>query len=200
MTTALSFLFSKGDLTSAQKLLIVQSGPAELLPGVIELLQRTHPEASLSVLLRRGLDELPPALRGTGEVEFIENLGSKLAQVRMLRERAFDGAFVLYTNHPGYWKLKLLPFALGVPSIVGVNENLGWFPVSLSDVKRLSGHMRWRLGSRPGFASADLAEELANAAAAPAKLGYLLAYERLATLRARLAGSGALWKSFREGK
>jgi hypothetical protein len=195
MTRSLSFLLSNGDLTSARKLLIVQSGSHDLLPAAITLVQKTYPEAALSVLLRRGIDELPPALRELDGIEYLENLGSKAEQVRNLRARGFDGVFVLYSNHPGYWKLKLLPFALGVGTVIGINEHLGSFPINLRHSKLLRDHLRWRLGSTSGSAPADLLEDLARTAAAPAKLGYLFAYERIAELRARLRGSPALWRS-----
>jgi hypothetical protein len=194
MTVPLRFLVSNGDLTGAGKLLIVQSGSQDLLAAAIALVQKNHPAAAVSVLLRRGLGELRPELRNLSGIEYLENLGPKAAQVRTLRAREFDGVCVLYSNHPGYWKLKLLPFALGVPTIIGINEHLGCFPINLRDLNRLRAHMVWRLGSRSTFASADLLEDLASSAAAPAKLGYLFAYERLASLRARLRGSPAPWK------
>ena len=200
MTAPLRFLLSNGDLTGAGKLLIVQSGGPELLAEVIALVRRTYPEAAVSVLLRRGIGELAPELRDLPGVEYLENLGPKAAQVRTLRARGFDGIFVLLSNHPGFWKLKLLPFALGAHTVIGVNEHLGCFPINLRDANRLGSHLRWRLGSRGSFASADLLEDLVSTASAPAKLGYLFAYERVAGLRARLRGPSALWKSARKSK
>jgi hypothetical protein len=200
MTGLLRFLLSKGDLTGAGKLLIVQSGAPELLAEVIALVRRTYPEAAVSVLLRRGIGELAPGLRDLSGVEYLENLGPKAAQVRTLRARQFDGVFVLYSNHPGYWKLKVLPFALGARVVIGVNEHLGCFPLNLRDVNRLGSHLRWRLGSRSNFASADLLEDLASTATAPARLGYLFAYEKIAGLRTRLQGSPARWKSASKNK
>jgi uncharacterized protein YciW len=68
---------------------------------------------------------------------------------------------------------------------------------NLRDAKRLGGHLAWRLGRRPAFASAEMLEDLASTAAAPARLAYLLAYERATGLRSRLRGAPR-WKSTRK--
>jgi hypothetical protein len=194
MTRPARFLFSNGDLSHARRLLIVQSGSHDLLGKVIDLVRSNYAQASLSVLLRRGVGELPADLRSRDGVEYLENVGSKATLLRTLRARSFDGVFVLYSNQSGYWKLKALPFALGVPTVIGVNENLGHFPVNLRESDRLRRHLLWRLANRPTFASVELFEELASSAAAPVRLLYLLAYERLAMLRAPLRGGSASWK------
>ncbi|HEX4385967.1 MAG TPA: hypothetical protein VH083_23580 [Myxococcales bacterium] len=191
----MNFLFSDGDLTPARKVLIVQSGSHELLGEAVALARRISPEAELSVLLRRGIGELPMELRSLPGVVYIENEGSRFDQVRSLRARGFDGVLVLFSNHPGFWKLKLLPFALGTRVVLGMNEHSGVFPVNLRSANRLGGHLLWRLRSGSNFASsADLLADIASVTAAPAKLGFLLAYERAANLRARLRGSRARWK------
>lgn len=188
--TTLTFLNSNGDLTTARKLLIIQSGSYDLLAGLIALVRKTYPEAALTVLLRRGIADAPAAPEG---VEYLENLGSKADQVRKLRARAFDGVFVLYSNDPGYWKLKLLPFALGARAVLAVNEHLGWFAVTLRDLDRMGGHLLWRLGSG-SISVMGPAKGIARAAATPAVLGYLLAYERLAGLRAQRSEYPPQWK------
>jgi hypothetical protein len=192
MKPPLSFLFSNGDLTSARKLLIVQSGSPGLLGEAVTLARRISPAAELSVLLRRRIGELPVELRSLPGVEYIENAGSRFDQVRNLRARGFDGVLVLYSNHPGFWKLKLLPFALGTRVVLGMNEHSGVFPVNLRSANRVGGHLLWRL--RSGSAAGDPLDDIADMAATPLKLGYLLAYERVATFKARLRGAGGAWK------
>ena len=191
--TPLRFLTSNGNLTGARSLLVIQSGPAELLVELIARVRQTYPEASLSVLLQRGIADALVALPEPGAVEYLENMGSRAEQVRRLRARGFDGVFVMYSDHPGYWKLKLLPFLLGAGSVLAVNEHLGWFPVALQDLHRLGGHLVRRLGTG-SVSLRGPARRVALAATAPALLGYLLAYERLAGLRARLRGSAPTWK------
>jgi|GEM_PF-1737831 len=198
MTSPVTFLFSDGDLTSARKLLLIQSGPPELLAALIEMVQKTFPSAEICALLQRGIVDAPPYLLDLPRVEFVENLGSKAGLVKRLLARAFDGVLVLYSNHPGYWKLKLLPYALGARTVLGVNENLGCFPISLPEIDRLSGHLLWRLQGASSITAPVPLGELARAVAAPLVLGYLFAHERTVHLRLRLRGSPARWKGGHE--
>ena len=191
----LRFLFSGGGVAPAPKLLVVQSGPAELLGELVARVRTVHADARVTVLLRRGLDELPEPMRAIPGVEYVENLGPRWRTVRDLRSRRFDGAFVLHANHPGYWKLKLLPFALGVPTVYGVNEHLGYFPISLREAPRVAAHLIWRMRG-PAGAGFGVIRGVGQKAAFPARMAFLVAYERIANARARARGAGN-WKSAR---
>jgi hypothetical protein len=105
-----------------------------------------------------------------------------------LRDRRFDVAFVLYFNHPGFWKLKLLPFFIGARHVLAVNEHMGWFPLSLRHAGALARHMSWRMSRHEGEgASMALAERLVRAVAKPAVIAGLIAYEKFSSLRANTA-------------
>lgn len=179
------FLFANGDLSAAKKVLVIQTGSPELLTRAVDLVCTTLPCASVTVLLQRNMADEVPVRDG---VEYLENVGSKRALTRRLRDRRFDAAFVLYVNHTGFWKLKLLPFAVGARNVVAINESMGWFPVGLRHAGTLARHMAWRLGGRAGEgAFMDLAEGMLRAAALPAVIAGLIVYEKLASLRASTA-------------
>jgi hypothetical protein len=176
-------------MDSGTALLVQTAGPEQLALAVDRVRER-FPGTRLTVLLQRKMGGLIPP---RPEVEYVENEGPRPGFVRRLRTRKFDTVFVLYTNEPGYWKLKLLPFVMGARSIFAINENLDWFPVSLRHGSTLARHLRWRLGHPGGGLASDL-ERLGRAAAYPAVLGWLLAYERVQGLRARMRGAPPTWK------
>src|SRR5437868_11211080 len=43
------------------------------------------------------------------------------------RSTLFPYTTLFRSNDPGFWKLKVLPFILGVPRVYAVNEHMGWF-------------------------------------------------------------------------
>ena len=188
----LRFLANTGNISGAQTVLLVQTGAPDLLARAVDLLRSDLPPHQLTVLLQRNMRDLVTLRQG---VEYLDNEGSKRAIMSALRQRRFDAAFVLYTNQPGFWKLKLLPFLLGVPRIFAINEHMGWFPLSVRNGAPLLRHLASRAGSqRVGLeAIADVAKDAARRAAKPAIAGWLLAYERLASARAALRG-GVRWK------
>jgi hypothetical protein len=180
------FLLGSGDVSSAKTVLVIQTGSPELLTQAVDLIRTQLPRAALTVLLQRNMRDKVPVREG---VEYLENTGSKRGLTARLRARRFDVACVLYVNHPGYWKLKLLPFLIGARHVLAVNEHMGWFPINLRDARRLAGHLRWRAGSqaRSSRTSVELAKSAVAAVARPLAIGWLIAYEKLASLRADTA-------------
>jgi hypothetical protein len=185
------FLASNGDLGGARHVLVVQTGSPEVLSQAVEMLRGALPGVRMTVLLQRDMRARMRLLDG---IEYLEN-DAKLSLVRDLAARRFDAAFVLYVDHPGYWKLKLLPFLIGVPRVYAVNEHMGWFPVAPRNPKPLLRHLAWRAGAeRTGVeAAVDIARAVARSAATPAIAAWLYAYERIASARAALGG-GVRWK------
>jgi hypothetical protein len=176
------FLLADGNVSAAKTVLVVQTGAPDLLIKAVDVVRTTLPAASITVLLQRNMADKVPARLG---IEYLENLGSKRALTQRLRDRRFDVAFVLYVNQPGFWKLKLLPFFIGARHVLAINEHMGWFPLSLRHAGALARHMSWRMSRHEGEgASMALAERLVRAVAKPAVIAWLIAYEKLASLRA----------------
>jgi len=174
------------------RILVVQTGSPALLTRLVDSLRGNSPEASLTVLLQRDMRKLVPERE---DIEYIDNQGPKPSFIKMLGERRFDRAYVLYSNEPGYWKLKLLPFLIGVGEVRVVNENLDWFPLDLRHTDSLAAHLRWRLESSVTFAgdmNLGAVWNAARAVAYPAVLAYLAGYEWLQTRRAGPEASA--WK------
>jgi hypothetical protein len=193
MLDRLRFLASKGDLGGARQVLVIQTGSPELLSQAVEMLQGALPGVRMTVLLQRDMRARMRLLDG---VDYLENDASKLSLIRDLASRRFDAAFVLYVDQPGYWKLKLLPFLIGVPRVFAVNEHMGWFPIALRSPGPLLRHLKWRAGTeRTGVeAAADITRAVVRSAATPAIAAWLYAYERIASARAALGG-GVRWKN-----
>src|SRR5205807_2595676 len=115
-----------------------------------------------------------------------DNQGPQPGFVNLLRQRNFDRVYVLYANHPGYWKLKLLPFALGAGAIFAINENLDWFPVDLRHTQALAAHLRWRMESSVTLSGQVQLSGLwsaVKAVAYPAVLAYRAGYEQFKSRR-----------------
>ncbi|MFN2547195.1 MAG: hypothetical protein ABR567_07180 [Myxococcales bacterium] len=170
---------------------MVQTSGPERLVRAIDKVRETHPALRLTVLLQRAMAASVPPRR---DVEYIENEGPTPGFVRRLRARGFRTVFVLYTNEPGFWKLKVLPFFLGAATILAINENLDWFPISLARPRMLGRHVWWRLGTSAEVDLAEALEMLLRRAVYPGRLIGLLAFERIETLRARMLGSPPSWK------
>jgi hypothetical protein len=172
--------------------LVVQTGSPHLFARVLDRLCESYPDSTFTGLLQKNMRGKVPE---RDDVDYIDNQGPKPAFVKMLRERSFDRIYVLYSNEPGYWKLKLVPFLLGPRAIYVVNENLDWFPIDLRRSETIAAHLRWRMESSITF-SGDVefgsVMSAAKAVAYPAVLAYLAAYERS---RSRTLGEAATtWK------
>ena len=186
------FLASNGDLGGARQVLVVQTGSPELLSQAVEMLRGALPPVRMTVLLQR---DMRARMRLLDEIEYLENDASKWSLIRDLASRRFDAAFVLYVDQPGYWKLKLLPFLIGVPRVFAVNEHMSWFPVAPRNPGPLLRHLIGRAGTeRTGVeAAVDITRAVARTAATPVIAAWLYAYERIASARAALGG-GIRWK------
>jgi len=190
----LRFLWSNADPETWRSALVVQTGGPGLLTRTVDHLQAKYPAMNLTVLLQRNMREKVPPRPG---VEYLDNEGPRPDFVRRLRAHQFDVVFVLYTNEAGYWKLKFLPFLVDAGTVIGINENLDWFPVNLRYADALAAHLRWRMESSVTFSPGGvpgIAGAFAKAALYPAVLAYLLAFERVSNRRARRNGSAPAWK------
>lgn len=190
----LRFLFANGDAGGARSMLLIQSGSQDVVTRAVDAVHRAYGDARLTVLLQRHMKDKVPLRDG---VEYLHNTAGKMEMITQLRQRRFDAAFILYSNHSGFWKLKLLPFVIGAGRVFAVNENIDWFPINLCDARRLAGHIRWRLNNAVWEGPSgivDGARVLTRVLGYPIVLIRLLAYERAASLRALLKG-GARWKN-----
>jgi hypothetical protein len=176
------FLLGDGNVSTAKTVLVVQTGAPDLLLKAVDVVRTTLPAASITVLLQRNMTDRVPLREG---IAYLENIGSKRAMMRRLRDRRFDVAFVLYVNQPGFWKLKLLPFFIGARHVLAINEHMGWFPLSLRQAGALARHLGWRMGRNEGEgASMALTESLVRGVAKAIVIAWLIGYEKLASLRA----------------
>jgi len=193
MLDRLRFLASNGDVSGARSVLLIQTSHPDVLTRAVDMLREALPQARMTVLLQRNMRG---RLQLREDVEFLDNDREKGAVVRELSSRGFDAAFVLYANQPGYWKLKLLPFLIGVARVYAINEHMGWFPLTLRNTGPLLRHLAWRAGAQRSSgieAAMRVAGSAARSAVTPAIAAWLYAYERIASARAALH-EGVRWK------
>jgi hypothetical protein len=192
----LQFLKPRRAETDGDRVLVVQSGSPAVAVKLVEALRARGPRSEIALLVRRGAEAALPPLPG---VELIPNEGPRPAFVRRLQAARYDRAYVLVTGEPEPWKLKVLPLAIGAGAVYAVNENLDWFELSPRGLNALAHHLRWRFESsltHAGPRGSRLASRIASAAAYPAVLAYLLAFERLRSAGARRRGARE-WKAER---
>jgi hypothetical protein len=185
----LRFLLRHRDVRPGDRILVVQSGAPALFTRLIDALVARHPGVQVAALVGRGAEGAVPRRE---YVEYIASQGANASFVRELRARQFDHLFVLLSDDPGYWKMKLLPFALGASGLWAVNENLDFFPIDLRHAKVAAQYARRRLESSITFAGAVRpwpVERIAKAVLYPAVLTYLWGFERVQTLRAQANGA-----------
>ena len=197
MAGALSFLASDGDVSRARTGLVVQTASADLLAKAVDQLRTALPQLELTVLRQREMDD---RLRTRAEVQYLDNLGSKVEMVRSLRSRQFDVVFVLYTHEGGFWKLKLLPYFLAAKTVVFFDEGLQWFPVTVRRSRQLAQHLRRQLEASIFTAAGGVAPlwgGLVKAITYPGTLAYLRLYEWRMNARLALRGSAPTWKHAR---
>ena len=178
---------------ASRKVLVVQTGSPELLARAVDRVRENEPDFDYTVLLQREMEGKVPLREG---VTYLVNEGPKPSFIARLRAENFGRAWVMFTNEPGYWKLKLLPFLLGASEVRVLNENLDWFVLSVQDLSPVAQHLRWRLESsvtRAALPGSGAIASAARAASYPALLLLLGAWEQGRLLRARLRG-GADWK------
>lgn len=185
----LQFLLPRSGGEDGDKVLVIGSGPNELVARLVDGLREKFPGSRLSVLVRRGAEASMPRRDG---LTYIPNEGAKPAFVKRLRDERFDRAFVLLAGDQGYWKLKALAAAVGAEALYAVNENLDWFPLDLRNSAHFASHLRWRMESSLTFAGerqSTLAAGLVKTVAYPATLAYLFSYERARHLKAMSRGA-----------
>lgn len=173
------------------RILLVQTGSTHLLSRALQVLRKRYPRSAITVLVQKGMRDTLVELDG---VQYVDNQGPKPAFIKRLRAQQFDSVFMLYTNEGGFWKLKVLPFALGAKAVYAFNENLDWMKVDLRHLDALSVHLRWRLEGSvkfSGFPDSSLLVEVAKVVGYPAVLAYLVAYERVSS---KAAGEADGWR------
>jgi hypothetical protein len=183
----------------ARKVLIVQTGHPELLTKAIDQIRKVEPDHDYTVLLQRNMESKVPLRAG---VTYLVNEGPRPEFIARLRAERFARVWVLYSNDPGFGKLKLLPFVVGAAEVRAMNENLDWFPINVDELPFLAQHLRWRLESsitfaaQPGTGSTEMA---AKTVLYPLVLAGLAAWEQGMSIRARLRGATD-WKKAKEFK
>jgi hypothetical protein len=165
------------------RILVVQSGPPELLTQAVDAVRAAHPEAELTVLLQREKSEDVPRRAG---VEYLVNEGSKRAMVAQLRTRRFEAAYALYARDPDYWKLEFLPFLVYAGRTYAIDEDLDCFSTRPRDNIALLRHIGAGFGGSPLQAM----KAAGRALAFPAKILGLAVFELWTNLRR----GGASWK------
>jgi hypothetical protein len=193
LSMPLRWLTGTRDLEAGDRVLVVQSGSPAVFSRVVAALLERHRGVQIAALVGRGAED---AVTRRDGVEYIASRGASGTFVRELRARNFDHVMVLAAGDPGYWKMRVLPFALGARRIWAVNENLDYFPIDLRHAPVAAQHARRRLESSVTFAGevhSVPVERVAKVALYPAVLGYLWTYERVRTLRARASGAPP-WK------
>jgi len=167
------------------RILVVQSGPPDLLTQAVDAVRAAHPEAELTVLLQREKSEDVPRRAG---VEYLLNESGKRAMIDQLRSRGFEAAYALYTRDPDYWKLELLPFLVRAGRTYAIDENLGCFSTRPRDNIALLRHLGAGFGGSP--LPLEVMKAVFRALAFPAKIAWLAGFELWTNLRC----GGARWK------
>ncbi len=165
------------------RILVVQSGPPELLTQAVDAVRAAHPEAELTVLLQREKSEDVPRRAG---VEYLLNEGAKRAMIDQLRSRGFEAAYALYTHDPDYWKLEFLPFLIHAARTYAIDEDLGCFSTRPRDNIALLRHVGAEFGGSPLKAM----KAACHALAFPARVVWLAGFELWTNFRS----GGARWK------
>ncbi|NWG13894.1 MAG: hypothetical protein HXY20_10215 [Acidobacteria bacterium] len=117
--------------------------------------------------------------------------------LRALRRERFDAVVVFFTGDRSYWKIKFLPFLLGIRHKVVFNENCDCFFFSLRKwlalmAHRMSDHSRTGLEARWTNQVRRLASSLTKLAVLPFRFGWLVlvwAWLRMTAARARKASA-----------
>jgi hypothetical protein len=132
--------------------LVVQTGDAALLAGVVARVQELFPGCSVDVLVREADAAAGRALDVAHcEVARWEERFDLLAR---LRRKRFD-ATVLQLGGEATTELRLLPFLVRTRYLIAFNDRLDYFPLNVFRLTALAHHFALTSGEG-GFASALL--------------------------------------------
>jgi len=128
------FLFRQVDPASVRSVLVVQTCNPDLLRHVVADVKNRFAKAKVTVLIQRGMMPYLPPMPAD---EIQENPATgKRELLRRLRARRFDAACVTWSGEHGFWKLKLLPFALGVRAIWAYDRLANPTPIGAGNIGR----------------------------------------------------------------
>ncbi len=183
MSTPATFLrpLRYGSVRSA---LVLQTGPASRVPGIVERVRAIFPGCQVEVVLRerpgRGLVET-----GADRIRLAPD-GWSPALVRSLRRERYDViALQLGTEAAGGGRV--LPLLLRCRSVIVFNSALDYFPLNASRLADLARHLGLPARrSAAGTAWALLRRGVAEALLAPLRTVYLLLDVARLRLRGRL--------------
>ena len=136
MPDALSFLRPLR-YDGVSRLVVVQTGAAHRISGVVREMRRLFPAAKIDVLLRESPGDLAPRIEADSirVVTFEE----RSSVVRELRSTRFD-VIVMQLSRHGAQGLRSLPFLLRGKRIVAINDSLDHFPINLFRLRDLAHH------------------------------------------------------------
>ncbi len=119
------------------RIALVQTGPADLVSGVIAELRRLFPDAHVEVLLREEDAALVSHL--TADTARVVRFEERQGLVRELRGRSYD-LIVMQLSRSGARGLRSLPFVLRGRTIVAFNDSLDHFPLNVFRLPDLASH------------------------------------------------------------
>jgi hypothetical protein len=153
---------------------LVQTGEAALLDGIVAELRRLFPGSSVKVLLREA-DAARARALAVEEVE-VARWEGRYELLSRLRRRRID-AVVLQLGGAGTTELRLLPYLLRTRYLIAFNERLDYFPVNIFRLTSLAHHFSVA-GGDAGIARSSfwaLRRILAGALVGVVSFAYLLA-------------------------
>ncbi len=148
-------------------ILVVQSGPIELALEVVPRLRALFPGCKVEGLVRDAdLDAVTP---DRFDRVIAVRWEDRVAMVRELRKRRFDGVAVLLSGS-GSRAFRLLPYLLRTNAILMFNDHLDYFPLKLGRLSSLAQHV-----SGSGSVGALIRWTIGRAIIVPAAMVLLLA-------------------------
>jgi hypothetical protein len=117
--------------------LLVQTGPAELVAPIVGRLRELFPGCTVDVLMREA-DLQPSLVLGADSVE-AARYEERFELVARLRKQRFDGV-VMQLGGAATRELRLLPFLLRTRAIIAFNARLDYFPVNVFRIASIAEH------------------------------------------------------------
>ncbi|MDG2305934.1 MAG: hypothetical protein P8R42_15060 [Candidatus Binatia bacterium] len=125
------------------RIIVVETGPARLVAGVLEELRELFPDAHTEVLLREEDEGLAGSLQAN-RVRIVR-FAERADLVRELRKESFD-LVVLQLSQGGSEGLRTMPFVLRARAGMVFNDSLDHFPLNVFRLRDLANH--FGLGSQ----------------------------------------------------
>jgi hypothetical protein len=144
--------------------LVVQTGPATLLPGIVECLRGLFPGCSIDVLLREA-DKDVSATLGAEQTE-VARWEERFELVSRLRRRRFD-AIVLQVGGDVTNELRALPFILRGRALIAFNDRLDYFPLNVFRLSAVAQHFGVAGGESGGSGVLWLVRRVVSALVVP---------------------------------